>query len=174
MEGRRNGALISMEQGKAVAFAIFNLQARGEMFVTHNDPVYPGMIVGLSPKPGDMIINVMKGKKLTNMRTQGTDENVVLTPVRKMSIAEQLSMLNTDEALEITPESCRLRKAILDPHERKRSEKSGAAANQKFYQLKINLVQRTDQYQKRIKEFQPLLFHLNTNQYLQQKFLKKL
>src|SRR5210317_2241284 len=128
MEGRRNGALISMEKGKAVAFAIFNLQARGEMFVTHNDPVYPGMIVGLSPKPGDMIINVMKGKKLTNMRTQGTDENVVLTPVRKMSIAEQLSMLNTDEALEITPDSCRLRKAILDPHERKKSEKSGAAA----------------------------------------------
>ena len=128
MEGRRNGALISMEQGKAVAFAIFNLQARGEMFVTHNDPVYEGMIVGLSPKPGDMIINVMKGKKLTNMRTQGTDENVVLTPVRKMSIAEQLSMLNTDEALEITPSSCRLRKAILNPHERKRIEKSASAA----------------------------------------------
>ena len=128
MEGRRNGALISMEQGKAVAFAIFNLQARGEMFITHNDPVYAGMIVGLAPKPGDMIINVMKGKKLTNMRTQGTDENVVLTPVRKISIAEQLSMLNTDEALEITPKSCRLRKAILDPHERKKSEKSGTAA----------------------------------------------
>ncbi len=128
MEGRKKGALISMEQGKAVAFAIFNLQERGEMFVTHNDPVYSGMIVGLSPKPGDMIINVMKGKKLTNMRTQGTDENVVLTPVRKMSIAEQLSMLNSDEALEITPKSCRLRKAILDPHKRKKSEKSGAAA----------------------------------------------
>ena len=128
MEGRRNGALISMEQGKAVAFAIFNLQARGEMFITHNDPVYAGMIVGLSPKPGDMIINVMKGKKLTNMRTQGTDENVVLTPVRKMSIAEQLSMLNTDEALEITPSSCRLRKAILNPHERKKIEKSVSAA----------------------------------------------
>ena len=124
MEGRRNGALISMDQGKAVAFSIFNLQARGEMFVTHNDPVYTGMIVGLAPKPGDMIINVMKGKKLTNMRTQGTDENIVLTPVRQMSIAEQLSMLNTDEALEITPKSCRLRKAILDPHERKRSEKN--------------------------------------------------
>ena len=129
MEGRRNGALISMEQGKAVAFAIFNLQARGEMFVTHNDPVYSGMIVGLAPKPGDMIINVMKGKKLTNMRTQGTDENVVLTPVRKMSIAEQLSMLNTDEALEITPKSCRLRKSILDPHERKRIEKAASLAN---------------------------------------------
>ena len=129
MDGRKNGALISMEQGKAVAFAIFNLQARGEMFITHNDPVYAGMIVGLAPKPGDMIINVMKGKKLTNMRTQGTDENVVLTPVRKMSIAEQLSILNNDEALEITPKSCRLRKAILNPHERKKSEKSGAAAN---------------------------------------------
>ena len=82
----------------------------------------------IDAKPGDLIINVMKGKKLTNMRTQGTDENVILTPVRKMAIAELLSMLNTDEALEITPESCRLRKAILDPHERKRSEKSGAAA----------------------------------------------
>jgi len=124
MDGRKNGALISMEQGKAVAFAIFNLQARGEMFVTHNDPVYEGMIVGLAPKPGDLIINVMKGKKLTNMRTQGTDENVVLTPVRKMSIAEQLSMLNTDEALEITPKSLRLRKTILNPHDRKRSEKN--------------------------------------------------
>ena len=98
------------------------------MFVAHNDSVYTGMIVGMAPKPGDMIINVMKGKKLTNMRTQGTDENVVLTPVRKMSIAEQLSILNTDEALEITPKSCRLRKAILNPHERKRKEKSATAA----------------------------------------------
>ena len=124
MEGRRNGALISMENGKAVAFAIFNLQARGEMFVTHNDPVYEGMIVGLSSKSGDLEINVLKGKKLTNMRTQGTDENVVLTPVRKMAIAEQLSMLNTDEALEITPKSCRLRKLVLDPHERKRQSRA--------------------------------------------------
>jgi len=125
MDGRKNGALISIANGKAVAFAIFNLQARGEMFVTHNDPVYEGMIVGLAPKPGDMIINVMKGKQLTNMRTQGTDENVVLTPVRQMSIAEQLSMLNTDEALEITPKSLRLRKAILNPTDRKKNEKSG-------------------------------------------------
>ncbi|MDC6469684.1 translational GTPase TypA [Candidatus Pelagibacter sp.] len=124
MDGRKNGALISMSNGKAVAFAIFNLQARGEMFVTHNDPVYEGMIVGLAPKAGDMIINVMKGKQLTNMRTQGTDENVVLTPVRQMSIAEQLSMLNTDEALEITPKSLRLRKAILNPNDRKKNEKS--------------------------------------------------
>jgi GTP-binding protein len=124
LEGRRNGALISMASGKAVAFAIFNLQARGEMFVTHNDPVYEGMIVGLASKSGDLEINVMKGKQLTNMRTQGTDENVVLTPVRKMSIAEQLSMLNTDEALEITPKSLRLRKSMLNPNDRKRKAKA--------------------------------------------------
>jgi len=124
IDSRKNGALISMENGKAVAFAIFNLQARGELFVTHNDPVYVGQIVGLNNRSEDLQINVLKGKKLTNMRTQGTDENVVLTPIRKMSIAEQLSILNFDEALEITPKSCRLRKAILDPHERKRSEKN--------------------------------------------------
>ena len=129
MEGRRNGALISMETGKAVAFAIFNLQARGEMLVTHNDPVYEGMIVGISSKAGDLEINVMKGKKLTNMRTQNTDENIVLTPVRKMAIAEQLSLLNTDEALEITPKSCRLRKLILDPNERKRLTRAKAKAS---------------------------------------------
>ena len=129
MEGRRNGALISMETGKAVAFAIFNLQARGEMLVTHNDSVYEGMIVGISSKAGDLEINVLKGKKLTNMRTQNTDENVVLTPVRKMAIAEQLSLLNTDEALEITPKSCRLRKLILDPNERKRLSRAKARAS---------------------------------------------
>ncbi len=129
MEGRRNGALISMETGNAVAFAIFNLQARGEMLITHNDPVYEGMIVGISSKAGDLEINVMKGKKLTNMRTQNTDENVVLTPIRKMAIAEQLSLLNTDEALEITPKSCRLRKLILDPNERKRLSRAKAKAS---------------------------------------------
>ena len=112
IDSRKNGALISMENGKAVAFAIFNLQARGELFVTHNDPVYVGQIVGLNNRSEDLQINVLKGKKLTNMRTQGTDENVVLTPIRKMSIAEQLSILNFDEALEITPKSCRLRKAM--------------------------------------------------------------
>ncbi len=129
MEGRRNGALISIETGKAVAFAIFNLQARGEMLITHNDPVYEGMIVGISSKAGDLEINVMKGKKLTNMRTQNTDENVVLTPVRKMAIAEQLSLLNTDEALEITPKSCRLRKLILDPHKRKKLSRTKSKAS---------------------------------------------
>jgi GTP-binding protein len=124
LEGRRNGALVSMENGKAVAYAIFNLQDRGEFFITHNDPVYEGMIVGLGSKSGDLVVNVLKGKKLTNVRASGADENVVLTPVRNMSISEMLGMLNTDEALEITPKSCRLRKAILDPHERKRQAKA--------------------------------------------------
>jgi GTP-binding protein len=124
LDGRRNGALISMENGKAVAYAIFNLQDRGEFFITHNDPVYEGMIVGLGSKSGDLIVNVLKGKKLTNVRASGADENVVLTPIRNMSISEMLGMLNTDEALEITPKSCRLRKAILDPHERKRQAKA--------------------------------------------------
>ncbi len=124
LESRRSGALISMENGKAVAYAIFNLQDRGEFFVTHNDPVYEGMIVGLNSKSEDLIVNVLKGKKLTNVRASGSDENVVLTPIRKMSISEQLGILNTDEALEITPKSCRLRKAILDPHERKRQSKA--------------------------------------------------
>src|SRR5210317_570991 len=123
LEGRRNGALVSMENGKAVAYAIFNLQDRGEFFITHNDPVYEGMIVGLGSKSGDLVVNVLKGKKLTNVRASGADENVVLTPVRNMSISEMLGMLNTDEALEITPKSCRLRKAILDPHARKRQAK---------------------------------------------------
>ena len=124
LESRRNGALISMESGKAVAYAIFNLQDRGEFFVTHNDPVYGGMIVGLNSKSDDLIVNVLKGKKLTNVRASGSDENVVLTPIRKMSISEQLGILNADEALEITPRSCRLRKAILDPHERKRQSRA--------------------------------------------------
>mgnify|MGYP000940811409 CR=1 FL=1 len=125
--GRINGALISMETGSAVAFAIFNLQDRGEMFIEHNTEVYQGMICGEHTRENDLEVNFLKGKKLTNMRTQGTDENVVLTPVRKMAIAEQLSILNTDEALEITPKSCRLRKLVLDPHERKRQSKAKAS-----------------------------------------------
>ena len=118
------GCVYAMEQGKAVAFAIFNLQARGEMFVTHNDPVYPGMIVGLSPKPGDMIINVMKGKKLTNMRASGSDVNIILTPAKKMSLEQILSFLNEDELAEITPKNIRLRKKILNENDRKRYLKS--------------------------------------------------
>ena len=134
------------------------------MFVTHNDPVYEGMIVGLAPKPGDMIINVMKGKQLTNMRTQGTDENVVLTPVRQMSIAEQLSMLNTDEALEITPKSLRLRKAILNPNDRKKTRSLQPLFNLKSFPQETIQVLLLAQFQMQIIKFQHQLFHLGTNQ----------
>jgi GTP-binding protein len=124
--GRINGALISMETGSAVAFAIFNLQERGEMFIGHNTEVYKGMICGEHNRDNDLEVNVLKGKKLTNMRTQGTDENVVLTPPRQMSLEEKMSYINEDEVLEVTPKHLRLRKKYLDPHERKRMSKSNS------------------------------------------------
>ena len=126
MDGRKNGALISMEQGKAVAFAIFNLQDRGEMFIGHNTEVYKGMICGEHTRDNDLEVNFLKGKKLTNMRTQGTDENVVLTPPRQMSLEEKMAYINEDEVLEVTPKNLRLRKKYLDPHERKRMSKSNS------------------------------------------------
>ena len=117
---RRNGALISISQGKAVAFAIFNLQDRGVIFVGHNSPVYEGMIIGEHSKTNDLIVNVMKGKKLTNIRASGTDEAVTLTTPRKMSLEEMMSYINEDELVEVTPKSLRLRKKHLCPHDRKR------------------------------------------------------
>ena len=124
MPGRRSGVLISMENGQSVSYAIFNLEDRVCFFIGAQEDVDQGMILADHNRENDLEVNPLKGKQLTNMRTQGTDENVVLTPVRQMSIAEQLSMLNTDEALEITPKSLRLRKAILNPHDRKKNEKS--------------------------------------------------
>jgi len=124
--GRINGALISMETGPAVAFAIFNLQERGEIFIGHNTEVYKGMICGEHNRNNDLEVNFLKGKKLTNMRTQGTDENVVLTPPRQMSLEEKMSYINDDEVLEVTPRHLRLRKKYLDHHERKRMSKSNS------------------------------------------------
>jgi GTP-binding protein len=124
--GRINGALISMETGPAVAFAIFNLQERGEMFIGHNTEVYKGMICGEHSRDNDLEVNFLKGKKLTNMRTQGTDENVILTPPRQMSLEEKMTYINDDEVLEVTPKNLRLRKKYLDPHERKRMSKSNS------------------------------------------------
>jgi GTP-binding protein len=121
--GRINGALISMETGPAVAFAIFNLQERGEMFIGHNTEVYKGMICGEHNRDNDLEVNFLKGKKLTNMRTQGTDENVVLTPPKQMSLEEKMAYINDDEVLEVTPKHLRLRKKYLDPHVRKKMSK---------------------------------------------------
>lgn len=123
---RRNGALISIETGTAVAYAIFNLQDRGSMFIGHQTPVYAGMIVGEHNRENDLEINVLKGKKLTNMRASGSDEAVVLVPPRKMSLEDMMSYINDDELLEVTPTSLRLRKLHLDPHERKRASRQTA------------------------------------------------
>ncbi len=117
---RRNGALISIETGEAVAYAIFNLQDRGTMFIGHQTPVYQGMIVGEHSRENDLEINVLKGKKLTNMRASGSDDAVTLVPPRRMSLEDMMSYINEDELLEVTPSSLRLRKKYLCPNERKR------------------------------------------------------
>lgn len=126
IEQRRNGALISTETGTAVAYAIFNLQDRGTMFIGHQTPVYQGMIVGEHNRDNDLEINVLKGKKLTNMRASGSDEAVTLVPPRMMSLEEMMSYINDDELLEVTPGSLRLRKLHLCPHERKKAGRGAA------------------------------------------------
>jgi GTP-binding protein len=120
MSSRRNGALVSTETGMAVAYAIFNLQDRGIMFITPQTKIYQGMIVGEHSKENDLEINVLKGKQLTNVRASGTDKAVTLTPPRKMSLEQMMSYISEDELLEVTPISLRLRKRYLCPNERKR------------------------------------------------------
>ncbi len=120
---RRNGALISTDTGKAVAFAIWKLQDRGQMFIGHNTVVYKGMIVGEHSRDNDLEINVLKGKQLTNMRASGSDEAVILVPPKLMSLEEMMAYINEDELLEVTPLNLRLRKRFLDSKERKKSTK---------------------------------------------------
>ena len=122
--GRRNGALISTDNGMAVAYALFNLQDRGLMFVSPQTPVYQGMIVGEHNRNNDLEINVLKGKQLTNVRASGTDEAVKLVPAKRMSLEEMMAYINEDELLEVTPENLRLRKMYLDPHARKRAARA--------------------------------------------------
>ncbi|MAM34561.1 MAG: translational GTPase TypA [Micavibrio sp.] len=126
--GRRNGALISTDKGEAVGYAIFNLQDRGTMFIGHGDKVYQGMIVGENSRDNDLDINVLKGKKLTNVRASGTDENITLTPPRKMSLEELMSYINEDELVEVTPQSLRLRKVHLHPTDRELAAKAAKKA----------------------------------------------
>ena len=124
VSGRKSGALISTDTGTAVAYAIFNLQDRGTMFISHQTPVYQGMIVGEHTRDNDLEINVLKGKQLTNVRASGTDEDVKLVTPRVMSLEQMMAYINEDELLEVTPQSLRLRKKFLDPIERKRHRKS--------------------------------------------------
>ena len=121
--GRRAGVLISMEDGEAVAYALWNLEERGRMFVGPQAKVYQGMIIGEHSRDNDLEVNPLKGKKLTNVRASGSDDAVRLTPNINFSLEEAIAYINDDELVEVTPESIRLRKRYLDPHERKRMSK---------------------------------------------------
>lgn len=123
IQGRRTGVLISTEQGKAVAYALFKIQDRGTLFVEHGTPVYAGMIIGENAKAGDIEVNPIKGKQLTNMRAAGKDENIILSPPRVMSLEEALAYIEDDELVEVTPKSIRLRKILLDSNDRRKAER---------------------------------------------------
>ena len=127
IKGRHTGVLVSMEQGEAVAFALFNLEDRGPMMIHPGDKVYQGMIIGEHSRDNDLEVNVMKGKKLTNVRASGTDEAVRLTPPLQMTLERSLAYIADDELVEVTPQSIRLRKIHLDPHERKKAAKAASA-----------------------------------------------
>jgi GTP-binding protein len=129
IQGRHTGALLSNSDGEAVAYAIFNLQDRGPMFIEPGMKVYAGMIVGEHTRGNDLEINVLKGKKLTNVRASGKDDAVLLTPPVRMSLEKALAYIAEDELVEVTPQSIRLRKKLLDTHERKRASRAKEAEN---------------------------------------------
>ena len=126
IQGRHNGVLVSNDNGTAVAYALFNLQERGVMFIDPQEAVYQGMVIGENSRDNDLDVNVLKGKKLTNVRASGSDEATVLTPPRRMSLEEMMAYINDDELLEVTPESLRLRKRFLLPHERKKAARTAS------------------------------------------------
>ncbi len=123
--GRRAGVLISMENGQAVAYALWNLEERGRMFVGPQTDVYQGMVIGEHSRDNDLEVNPLKGKKLTNVRASGSDDAVRLTPHVQFSLEEAIAYIDDDELVEVTPNAIRLRKRFLDPHERKRMAKAG-------------------------------------------------
>jgi GTP-binding protein len=120
LSGRKRGTLVAMESGVSVAFALFNLSERGTLFIGPGTPVYEGMIVGESARPGDLDVNPMKEKKLTNMRTTSSDENIQLEPPRELTLEGALEYIEDDELIEITPQSIRLRKRLLKANDRKK------------------------------------------------------
>ncbi|HCY64593.1 MAG TPA: translational GTPase TypA [Oxalobacteraceae bacterium] len=126
LAGRRNGVLISQDDGQAVAYALWKLQDRGRMFVEHNTPVYEGMIIGIHSRDNDLVVNPIKGKQLTNVRASGTDEAVRLVPPIQMSLEYAVEFIEDDELVEITPKSIRLRKRFLKEHERKKASREAA------------------------------------------------
>jgi GTP-binding protein len=120
---RQNGVLISNGQGKALAYALFNLQERGRLFIGHGDEVYEGQIIGIHSRDNDLVVNPLKAKKLTNMRAAGRDENIILTPPIRFTLEQAMEFIQDDELVEVTPGQIRLRKRALKEHERKRADR---------------------------------------------------
>ena len=124
--GRRNGALISIGQGKALPYALFNLQERGKMIIENGIEVYEGMIVGIHSRNNDLVVNPLKGKQLTNVRASGNDEAVTLTTPIQVTLEFALEFINDDELVEVTPNSLRIRKKFLKEHERKKAARAAS------------------------------------------------
>lgn len=122
---RINGVLIANGPGKALAYALFNLQERGRLLIEHGETVYEGMIIGIHSRSNDLVVNPLKAKQLTNIRAAGSDENILLTPALSFSLEQALEFIDDDELVEVTPASIRLRKKFLKEHERKRASRSG-------------------------------------------------
>src|SRR5512146_2546376 len=128
MPGRRNGAMVSQEDGVAVGYALFNLQERGRLFVSPGDKVYEGMVVGIHSRDSDLVVNPIKNKKLTNVRASGKDENVLLTPPVKLTLEFAIEFIEDDELVEVTPKTIRIRKRHLTENERRRAVRAAAVA----------------------------------------------
>jgi GTP-binding protein len=126
--GRISGSLIAMEQGEAIPYSLHNLQDRGFFFINPNDPVYEGQVIGEHTRGGDLVVNVTKTKKLTNIRASGSDEKMKIAPAVKFSLEEALEYIQSDEYVEVTPKSIRLRKIHLNENERKRERNRMATA----------------------------------------------
>ncbi|MFN3916133.1 MAG: translational GTPase TypA [Flavobacteriales bacterium] len=126
--GRQNGSLISMENGKAIPYSLNNLQDRGVFFIDENEDIYEGQVIGENNRAGDLVVNVTKAKKLTNIRASGSDEKMRIAPPKKFSLEEALEYIQGDEYVELTPKSIRIRKVLLKEHERKRAKTDAAIA----------------------------------------------
>ncbi len=123
---RNNGVLIANGAGKALGYALFNLQERGRLFIGHGEEVYEGMVIGLHSRDNDLVVNPLKAKQLTNIRAAGTDENIILTPPIRMTLEQALEFIEDDELVEVTPRSIRIRKKLLLEHERKRAARAAS------------------------------------------------
>jgi len=127
MEGRTNGVLVSMASGKCLAFALFNLQARGRMFIEPNQEIYEGQVIGLHTRGNDLVVNPLKGKQLTNVRASGTDESIILNARIRHTLEQAIEFIEDDELVEVTPTSIRIRKKLLTENERKRAGRGAVA-----------------------------------------------